>query len=44
MPERTPVIRTPFLALAAAMVPVMFAYGGWQTASFVSAELKDPPM
>ena len=29
-------------AFAAAMVPVMFAYGGWQTASFVSGELKDP--
>jgi APA family basic amino acid/polyamine antiporter len=29
-------------AFAAAMVPVMFAYGGWQTASFVSAELRDP--
>ncbi len=28
--------------LAAAMTPVMFAYGGWQTASFMSAELKDP--
>jgi APA family basic amino acid/polyamine antiporter len=29
-------------AFAAAMVPVMFAYGGWQTASFVSGELRDP--
>ena len=27
---------------AAAMTPVMFAYGGWQTASFISAELKRP--
>jgi basic amino acid/polyamine antiporter, APA family len=27
--------------LAAAMVPVLFAYGGWQTASFVSGEMKD---
>ncbi len=26
----------------AAMTPVMFAYGGWQTASFMSAELKRP--
>jgi len=30
------------LALAAAMTPVMFAYGGWQTASFMSGELKQP--
>ena len=34
--------RTPVLALGAAMVPVLFAYGGWQTASFVSGELRDP--
>ena len=26
----------------AAMTPVMFAYGGWQTASFVSGEMKRP--
>ena len=26
----------------AAMTPVMFAYGGWQTASFISAELRRP--
>jgi APA family basic amino acid/polyamine antiporter len=26
----------------AAMTPVMFAYGGWQTASFISGELKHP--
>jgi basic amino acid/polyamine antiporter, APA family len=25
-----------------AMAPVLFAYGGWQTASFVSGELKEP--
>ena len=28
--------------LAAAMVPVLFAYGGWQTASFVSGEMREP--
>ncbi len=27
---------------AAAMTPVMFAYGGWQTASFISGELTHP--
>ncbi len=26
----------------AAMVPVLFAYGGWQTASFLSGEMRDP--
>jgi basic amino acid/polyamine antiporter, APA family len=30
------------LTLAAAMTPVMFAYGGWQTASFMSGELVRP--
>ena len=25
-----------------AMVPVLFAYGGWQTASFVSGEMRNP--
>jgi APA family basic amino acid/polyamine antiporter len=28
--------------LFAALTPVMFAYGGWQTASFVSGEMRDP--
>lgn len=27
---------------ATAMVPVIFAYGGWQTASFLTGEMKDP--
>src|SRR5581483_1878469 len=31
-----------FLRFGAAMTPVMFAYGGWQTASFISGELKRP--
>jgi APA family basic amino acid/polyamine antiporter len=30
------------LGFLAAMTPVMFAYGGWQTASFMSGELKNP--
>jgi len=29
-------------AVGAAMTPVMFAYGGWQTASFVAGEMRDP--
>ncbi|MDQ3685062.1 MAG: amino acid permease [Acidobacteriota bacterium] len=29
-------------AMGAAMTPVMFAYGGWQTASFVAGEMRDP--
>ncbi|HEX8721234.1 MAG TPA: amino acid permease, partial [Pyrinomonadaceae bacterium] len=29
-------------ALGAALTPVMFAYGGWQTASFVSGEMRAP--
>ena len=29
-------------AMGAAMTPVMFAYGGWQTSSFVAAEMRDP--
>lgn len=33
---------TTALTFAAAMVPVLFAYGGWQTASFVSGEMRDP--
>jgi APA family basic amino acid/polyamine antiporter len=29
-------------AIGAAMVPVLFAYGGWQTASFVAGEIREP--
>jgi basic amino acid/polyamine antiporter, APA family len=29
-------------SLGTAMVPVLFAYGGWQTASFIAPEIKDP--
>jgi APA family basic amino acid/polyamine antiporter len=36
---REPRAESSFLA---AMVPVLFAYGGWQTASFVSAEMRNP--
>ncbi len=29
-------------AFGAALIPVMFAYGGWQTSSFISGELREP--
>ncbi|HSE42297.1 MAG TPA: amino acid permease, partial [Acidobacteriota bacterium] len=31
-----------FLTIGAAMIPVLFAYGGWQTSTFIAAEMKDP--
>lgn len=30
------------LALGASLVPVMFAYGGWQTSCYLAGEIKDP--
>ena len=33
---------TSLWSFGAALTPVMFAYGGWQTASFVSGEMKRP--
>ena len=30
------------ISFGAAMTPVMFSFGGWQTASFVSGEMKNP--
>jgi APA family basic amino acid/polyamine antiporter len=43
----TPIIDQPVSAgllssFGAAMVPVLFAYGGWQTGCFVAGELKEP--
>ena len=29
-------------SFGAAMVPVMFAFGGWQTANFIAGEIKEP--
>lgn len=37
-----PVSGSLLAAIGAAMIPVAFAYGGWQTASFVAAEMRDP--
>jgi basic amino acid/polyamine antiporter, APA family len=38
---KLPVDSGGFAGLARAMAPVLFAYGGWQTASFVSGEMHD---
>jgi APA family basic amino acid/polyamine antiporter len=37
-----PVSTDLFRAVGAAMAPVAFAYGGWQTASFLAGEMRDP--
>lgn len=39
-----PLLDSPFHwgALGAAMIPVAFAYGGWQTSSFLTGEMKNP--
>ena len=37
-----PVSLSLLTAIGAAMTPVMFAYGGWQTASFVAGEMREP--
>ena len=33
---------TSLTTIGAAMVPVLFAYGGWQTATFVAGEIRQP--
>jgi len=40
--ETTPDTWFAITAFGAAMVPVLFAYGGWQTASFVAGEMREP--
>jgi APA family basic amino acid/polyamine antiporter len=45
--ESRPLLEKPFSfdalkSIGAAMVPIAFAYGGWQTATFVAAEIRDP--
>jgi basic amino acid/polyamine antiporter, APA family len=45
--DSTQFLRKPFAfdvlkSIGAAMVPIAFAYGGWQTATFVAAEIRDP--
>lgn len=41
-PAPEPASANLLLAIGAALTPVMFSYGGWQTASFVAAEMRDP--
>ncbi len=40
MPPPTPLWNS-ILAFGAALIPVQFAYGGWQTSSFVAGEVRD---
>src|SRR5215471_19183607 len=42
IPPETTSAPPPASGFGAAMVPVLFAYGGWQTAAFVGGEVKDP--
>ena len=40
--ESAPIATSTLAALGAALTPVMFSYGGWQTSSFVAGEMRDP--
>src|SRR5436305_14414404 len=31
------------VAFGSALTPILFAYGGWQTSTFLSGEMRDPP-
>ena len=41
-PQAAPTGGAGALGLLAALTPVMFAYGGWQTSSFVAGEMRNP--
>lgn len=43
MPVAEPPTSNLLLAFGAAMTPVLFAYGGWQTSSFLAGEVRDAP-
>ena len=40
--ESSPTIWQALIAFGAALIPVQFAYGGWQTACFVAGEVREP--
>ena len=42
IPQAAPAQSGLLASIGAAMIPVAFAYGGWQTSSFVAAEMRDP--
>jgi APA family basic amino acid/polyamine antiporter len=42
LPSATAVPNAAFAAIGLALVPVLFAYSGWQTSSFMTAELNEP--
>ena len=37
-----PLTKSLFVAFGAALIPVMFSYGGWQNANYVAEEIRDP--
>lgn len=41
-PAKPVVTAGPFVALATGMVPVLFAFGGWQQALWIGGEVRDP--
>jgi APA family basic amino acid/polyamine antiporter len=41
-PQELPATATTMAGFGAALVPVLFAYGGWQTSGFVAGELRHP--
>ena len=41
-PSSPPGIWSSLIAFGAALIPVQFAYGGWQTSCFVAGEVRDP--
>lgn len=40
--QTQPVTHGPLLAFGTAMVPILFAYGGWQNANYVAEEIERP--